>query len=157
MFEEGALFYLCSSFANQVHSIDKGLKWNERLRKNYAINFLGYESNKPTASEEPGPTDVDAVKSKEGQSKDNNFVSHYKFMDTMGSGREFEHIQLIQIELPRAARILGTDEYVEKLNDPDLAVKPDEKPEQEEKERMWTTILSRSDELNEAAYVVYIC
>lgn len=146
-----ALYFLCEAFADNVDAAPVTSQLRKFIKDTYAINFLEYDSDE-LQSREDKETDVDASKSKERRPEDNNFVFHYKFMDTMGSGKEVDQIQLIQIELPKAARILGIDEYVEKLNDPDLAVKLDEESEQEEKKRIWTTILCRSDELNEVAY-----
>jgi predicted transposase/invertase (TIGR01784 family) len=90
MFDERALFYACGTFAQ--HLTEKELSdknWYTNLKTVIALNVVDY-----TMVERVG----------DHPSKDGDFIKHYKLTDK-SSGQGIDHLQLVQVELPRAVTI----------------------------------------------------
>jgi predicted transposase/invertase (TIGR01784 family) len=107
LFDERALGYVAAAYLQQLeerHNEPAG-EWYKSLRKTYAVQFLNYDSNKITGITDPYITDPMLKRVREHPMKDGYFMKWYVFTDKF-SGQEIDHIQLLQIELPRA-EVLG--------------------------------------------------
>ncbi|MDR2681697.1 MAG: PD-(D/E)XK nuclease family transposase [Holosporaceae bacterium] len=103
LFDERALAYAAVAYLQQLEGPRKipASEWYKSLRKTYAVQFLNYDSNKITGIADPYITDPMIKRVREHPMKDGYFMKWYVFTDKF-SGQEIDHIQLLQIELPRA-------------------------------------------------------
>jgi hypothetical protein len=101
-FDERALFYAARTYSNQFSSqyLAEGI-WYERLRKTYSIQLVDYDSNKIVGINHPTMEDVLVKRVAKNPMKDGDFIKHYVMTDRF-SGQQIDHLQMIQIELPRA-------------------------------------------------------
>jgi hypothetical protein len=103
LFDERALAHAAAAFFQQLQetrSFQKG-SWFKSLRKTYAIQFLNYDSNKIIGIKDPFVKDLMVERVQKHPMKDGDFMKWYVFTDKF-SGQEIDHLQLLQIELPRA-------------------------------------------------------
>jgi len=97
MFDERVLFYACGTFAQQLTEKElSDKKWYTNLKTVIALNVLDYDSNRVRGLTLSGTVD--------NPLKDGDFIKHYKLTDK-ASGQEIDHLQLVQVELPRAVTI----------------------------------------------------
>jgi hypothetical protein len=101
-FDERALFYAARAYSNSFNAKDgtEGT-WYEKLKKTYSIQLLGYDSNKIIGINHPLMVDALMERVAKHPMKDGDFIKHYVMTDRF-SGQQIEHLQMIQIELPRA-------------------------------------------------------
>ncbi len=114
-FDERALFYAASVFSRQLS--EKELEkqtWYKGLMPTYAVQILGYDSNRAKGIEDEEIDDALLKKAKEHPILPNQFIKHFK-MTEQQSGQTIDHLQMIQIELPRAKKTFfpPTNEFSE--------------------------------------------
>lgn len=102
-FDERAVFYLASVFASQVKADDfKEGDWYKKIKRVIAIQFVKYDSNKIRGIDGDDPM---LARVRAHPMATDQYMKHYVFTDKL-SGQEIDCIQMIQVELPRADRIL---------------------------------------------------
>lgn len=102
MFDERVLFYACGTFAKQLTENELSDRdWFKKLKPVIALNVLDYDSNRVR-----GLTTVDNMieRVRDHPLNDGDFIKHYKLTDKV-SGQEIDHLQLVQVELPRAETV----------------------------------------------------
>ena len=107
MFDERALFYACSTYSKQLpqERLVKGVPWYCELKPVIALQILDYDSSRVRESTAAGVSDslvhrVEGHPMAEGQ-----FFKHYLLKDSQ-SGQVIDHLQMIQVELPRGRELL---------------------------------------------------
>lgn len=100
-FDERVLFYAASTYARQLTALQYASHtWYNELQPVVAVQIVDYDSNKirgiKTEREDKMLNRV-----KNHPMKDKQFVKNYVLHD-QESGQSTDHIQLVQIELPRA-------------------------------------------------------
>ncbi len=100
-FDERVLFYAASTFSQQLPEKEfQDPMWYRSLKPTIAIQVLGYDSNRATGIKDKIP-DSFVERAKNNPLPENHFMKHYMMTDKH-SGQEIKHLQMIQIELPRA-------------------------------------------------------
>ncbi|HQS93480.1 MAG TPA: Rpn family recombination-promoting nuclease/putative transposase [Alphaproteobacteria bacterium] len=105
-FDERALFYAASVFSRQLS--EKELEqptWYKGLMPIYAVQILGYDSNRARGIKEEEVEDTLLTRIKDHPMHPDQFIKHFKMTDQQ-SGQTIDHLQMIQIELPRAKKPL---------------------------------------------------
>ena len=103
-FDERALYYACYTYSHQLTKKDlNNSKWFNNLKPVIALQILDYNSN---LINNPGEEVPQSKAQAYNRVKDNllpqgEFRKHYVFRD-MISNQVIHHLQLIQVELPRA-------------------------------------------------------
>jgi hypothetical protein len=101
-FDERVLFYAARTYSHQIgKKVSIKGDWYNNLKKTYAIQILGYDSNKIIGITGKNVEDSLVDRIKGHNMKPGDFVKHYVMTDRF-SGQEIDHLQIIQIELPRA-------------------------------------------------------
>ena len=158
MFDQRALFYLCSIYTGQktLSEVNEH-PWYTGLKKAYSINFLNYDTNKLSGmANNSGVIDVLFESASEHPLDEKQYISHYVMTEKI-SGRVNDYIQMIQIELPRAETRLDLKKLLDKINsseDPIFSNEGEntgEDSEYEMMEKLWLTVLNHSSEFNENA------
>jgi predicted transposase/invertase (TIGR01784 family) len=104
MFDERILFYACGTFAQQLTEKELSDKnWYTNLKTVIALNVVDYNSNLVRGLTLPGTVDNMLERVRDHPLKDGDFIKHYKLTDK-ASGQEIDHLQLVQVELPRAVK-----------------------------------------------------
>ncbi len=106
LFDERALFYAAATYSRQLTEKEFNTQeWYQSLRRTFAVQILGYDSNrvKGIQSQEGEDTLVERVK--DHSLKEGEYVKHYMMTD-QNSGQTIDHLQMIQIELPRVKKNL---------------------------------------------------
>ena len=102
MFDERVLFYACGTFAQQLTEKELCNKnWYTNLKTVIALNVVDYNSNLVRGLTLSGTVDNMLERVGDHPLKDGDFIKHYKLTDK-ASGQEIDHLQLVQVELPRA-------------------------------------------------------
>ena len=150
MFDERALFYLCHTYADQLSNEALAeTAWYLNLKKVYAINFVDYDTNNARGIESDKSNDTLIDRVRDNKMGDTNYIKHYMFTDQY-SKQVIDHLQLIQVELPRADRILGLGKFVNELNTGEkLNIEKEVSPEMYRK--LWLTVMKRSTNLEDKA------
>ncbi|GHT94771.1 hypothetical protein FACS1894122_11720 [Alphaproteobacteria bacterium] len=101
-FDERILFYATRTYSHQIdnQTLATG-SWHKKLKKTYAIQILDYDSNKIIGISDPEVEDSLKERIAKHPMKTGNFIKHYLMTDRF-SGQEIDHLQIIQVELPRA-------------------------------------------------------
>ncbi len=99
-FDERALFYAASTYSQQISKKTLGNKgWYEGLHPVYAVQIIDYDTNRVKGiTADIDDLLVDRVKAHPMQ--EGEFIKHYKMTDQR-SGQTIDHLQMIQLELPR--------------------------------------------------------
>jgi hypothetical protein len=114
-FDERALFYAARTYSNQVSKEDlvsdrnyehskKGNRWFEKLKKTYSIQIVDYDSKRATGINNPNLKDKLIERVDDHPMKDGDFIKHFLMTDRF-SGQQIDHLQMIQVELPRAKKL----------------------------------------------------
>jgi hypothetical protein len=112
MFDERALFYACSTYSTQLplERLVKGVPWYCELKPIIALQILDYDSSRVRESTAAGVTDS-LVRRVEGHPMgEGQFLKHYLLTDHQ-SGQVNEHLQMIQVELPRGKKLLKKKDH----------------------------------------------
>ena len=101
-FDERALYYACNTYGRQLS--ESQLKedfWYHQLKPTIAIQVLDYDTNKIKGIQESGDAKDTLVPNvKNNPMKAGEYIKHFKFID-IHSNQSIDHVQMIQIELPR--------------------------------------------------------
>jgi hypothetical protein len=102
LFDERALAYAASPYLQQLEqtSIMRG-GWFRHLHKTYAIQFLGYDSNRILGIKDDEIEDQMVARVREHPMKKGAYIKWFVFTDKF-SGQQSDRLQLIQVEVPRA-------------------------------------------------------
>jgi predicted transposase/invertase (TIGR01784 family) len=102
-FDERALFYAASVYSQQLPEQElRDSMWYRNLNPTIAIQVLGYDSNRARGLKDK-ISDSLIERAKNNPLPENQFMKHYMMTD-QGSGQVIKHLQMIQIELPRARK-----------------------------------------------------
>jgi|JI6StandDraft_1071083.scaffolds.fasta_scaffold97670_2 predicted transposase/invertase (TIGR01784 family) len=102
-FDERVLYYSASTYSQQLS--EKELQdpmWYRNLKPTIAIQVLGYDTNRALGIKDKVPDSL-IERAKNNPLPDDQFMKHY-IMTDKHSGQEIKHLQMIQIELPRARK-----------------------------------------------------
>jgi len=100
-FDERALFYAASAYSQQLPEAEfQDPMWYRNLNPTIAIQVLGYDSNRALGIKDK-ISDSLVERAKNNPLPEDHFMKHYMMTDKH-SGQEIKHLQMIQIELPRA-------------------------------------------------------
>lgn len=109
MFNERALFYAASVYARQP--LPRAKYWYHYLKPVIGLQILDYDTNLvrgitkiPDSIAESDSLFVDMVKN--FPMKEDQFFKHFMMTDVT-SGQNIDYLQVVQIDLPRAERILS--------------------------------------------------
>lgn len=101
-FDERALFYACNAFGRQLTDAQmQSDAWYTHLKPVIAVQVLGYDSNRVVGIKSTNVADTLKVRVEARPMRKKQFMKKYSFSDRT-SGQTLPHLQLIQIELPRA-------------------------------------------------------
>jgi hypothetical protein len=101
MFDERALFYACSTYSHQLTGdVLKGEGWYSELKPVISLQILDYDSQKVRGIT-THVADHLVQRVHDHPLKEGEYAKHYILTDEI-SGQKIDHLQLIQIELPRA-------------------------------------------------------
>jgi predicted transposase/invertase (TIGR01784 family) len=115
MFDERALYYACATYSNQLSAARLGdERWYQDLQPVIAIQVLDYDSNrvKGITLKESVKSDTLVTRSSKNPMLEGNYIKHYMVTDRH-SGQMIEHLQMLQIELPRAKRAFKEKDHAE--------------------------------------------
>lgn len=104
-FDERVLYYTAATFVQQLS--EKELEepiWYKNLKPIIAIQVLGYDTNRVLGIKDNIPDDL-LERAKSNPLPKGQFIKHYMLTDEH-SGQKIKHLQMIQIELPRARESL---------------------------------------------------
>jgi len=99
MFDERALFYLCSTYARQIENLQKK-DWYLKLKPTIALQILDYDSNKLRGITHEKVQDLLQMRSKKNPLPKGQYLKHYIMQDQV-SKQALSHLHMIQVELPR--------------------------------------------------------
>ena len=100
-FDERILYYAASTFSQQLPETElQDPMWYRNLKPTIAIQVLGYDSNRCLGIKDK-ISDSLVERAKNNPLPEGQFMKHYLMTDKH-SGQEIKHLQMIQIELPRA-------------------------------------------------------
>ena len=100
-FDERALYYTAATFVQQLSEKEfQDPMWYRNLNPTIAIQVLGYDTNRALGIKDK-ISDSLLERAKNNPLAEDQFMKHYVMTDKH-SGQEIKHIQMIQIELPRA-------------------------------------------------------
>jgi predicted transposase/invertase (TIGR01784 family) len=106
MFDERAMFYACSTYSRQLsEDVMKRESWYCKLKPVISLQILDYDSNRIQGETEGSARDSLVARVRKSPMQENQFTKHYTFADKT-SGQIIEHLQLIQVEIPRARKDL---------------------------------------------------
>ena len=107
MFDERALFYACSTYSKQLpqERLVKGVPWYCELKPVIAIQVLDYDSSRVMESTAAGVSDSLVRRAEGHPMAEGQFFKHYLLTDRE-SGQVIDHLQLIQVEIPRGRELL---------------------------------------------------
>ena len=102
MFDERALFYACSTYSKRLV---KGVPWYCELKPVIAIQILDYDSSRVMESTAAGVSDSLVRRAEGHPMTEGQFFKHYLLTDRE-SGQVIDHLQMIQVEIPRGRELL---------------------------------------------------
>lgn len=101
-FDERVLYYAASTYSRQLEEREfEHLTWYEKLKPTIAIQILGYDTNRVLGIKDQGIPDSLIERARNSPMPEGQFMKHYLLTDRH-SGQTIKHLQMIQIELPRA-------------------------------------------------------
>ncbi|MDP3936124.1 MAG: PD-(D/E)XK nuclease family transposase, partial [Alphaproteobacteria bacterium] len=102
LFDERALFYLCNTYGRQLSEAEMRTKdWYRSLKPTIAVQVLDYDSNRIRGiKDREGIEDTQVKRVREHPLPKGDYIKHYTMKDGH-SGQELDHIQMVQVELPR--------------------------------------------------------
>ena len=101
MFDERALFYACSTYSRQLSQKDLvNNEWYIRLHPVIALQILDYDTNRIIGFNNSHVIDNLVAQVTKHPLPPDQFIKHYMLTDK--SGQTIDHLQMIQVELPRA-------------------------------------------------------
>ena len=113
MFDERALYYACAIYANRLTKVQLQDKfWYHYLKVLIAIQILDNDSNRAREISVPGRdalTDPLVERMKDNRLARDQYIKHYVLSDT-SFHQKLDHLQMIQVELPRAKSVLKKEE-----------------------------------------------
>ncbi|MGV8948904.1 MAG: Rpn family recombination-promoting nuclease/putative transposase [Candidatus Paracaedibacter sp.] len=99
--DERALYYTASALSQQLSEQElQDPMWYRNLKPTIGIQVLGYDSNRVIGLKDSIPDNL-LEQAKAHPLPDGQYMKHY-IMTDRNSGQEIKHLQMIQIELPRA-------------------------------------------------------
>ena len=100
-FDERALYYAASAYAQQLPEKEfQDPMWYRNLKPTIAVQVLGYDTNRSLGIKDK-ISDSLIERARNNPLPEGHFMKHYLMTDKH-SGQEIKHLQMIQIELPRA-------------------------------------------------------
>lgn len=100
-FDERALFYLCNTYGRQLSEAQmKSHDWYRSLKPTIALQVLDYDSNRIQGIKDDKVEDTQVQRVKTHPLAKGDYIKHYSMTDTH-SKQQLDHIQMIQVELPR--------------------------------------------------------
>lgn len=101
LFDERALFYLCNTYGRQLSQAELRSKdWYRALKPTIGVQVLDYDSNRIRGVNDDEIEDDQVRRVKEHPLRDGDYTKHYR-MTGGHSGQELDHIQMVQVALPR--------------------------------------------------------
>jgi hypothetical protein len=101
LFDERALFYLCNTYGRQLSEAEMRTKdWYRSLKPTIAVQVLDYDSNRIRGIKDRDMEDMQVKRVREHPLPEGDYIKHYTMKDGH-SGQELDHIQMVQVELPR--------------------------------------------------------
>jgi hypothetical protein len=101
-FDERVLYYAASTYSRQLPEKEfENLTWYEKLKPTIAIQILGYDTNRVLGIKDENISDSLLERARDNPLPEGQFMKHYLLTDRH-SGQTIKHLQMIQIELPRA-------------------------------------------------------
>ncbi len=100
-FDERVLYYGASTYSQQLSETElQDPMWYRNLKPTIAIQVLGYDTNRALGIKDK-ISDSLVERARSNPLPEGQFMKHYLMTDRH-SGQEIKHLQMIQIELPRA-------------------------------------------------------
>lgn len=100
-FDERALFYLCNTYGRQLSEAQmKSHDWYRSLKPTIALQVLDYDSNRIQGIKDDNVEDTQVQRVKTHPLVKGDYIKHYSMTDNH-SKQQLDHIQMIQVELPR--------------------------------------------------------
>jgi predicted transposase/invertase (TIGR01784 family) len=100
-FDERALFYLCNTYGRQLSETQmKSHDWYRSLKPTIALQVLDYDSNRIQGITDDKVEDTQVQRVRDHPLEKGDYFKHY-FMTDTHSKQQLDHIQMIQVELPR--------------------------------------------------------
>ena len=101
IFDERALFYGCSTYCKQLAESEMGGEsWYVKLKPVIAVQVLDYDTQRVIGISGPVADNL-VERVRKHAMKPGQFIKHFMLRDAK-SGQVIDHLQLVQIELPRA-------------------------------------------------------
>ena len=100
-FDERALFYLCNTYGRQLSEAEMSNQdWYRSLKPTIALQVLDYDSNRIRGIKDGNVKDTQIQRVKDHPLNKGDYIKHYTMTDNH-SKQQLDHIQMIQVELPR--------------------------------------------------------
>ncbi len=100
-FDERALFYLCNTYGRQLSEAQMSSHdWYRSLKPTIALQILDYDSNRIHGISDDKIEDTQVKRVKDHPLPKDDYIKHF-FMTDNNSKQQLDHIQMIQVELPR--------------------------------------------------------
>ena len=100
-FDERALFYLCNTYGRRLSEAQmKSHDWYKSLKPIIALQVFDYDSNRIQGIKDDKVEGTQVQRVKTHPLAKGDFIKHYSMTDTH-SKQQLDHIQMIQVELPR--------------------------------------------------------
>ncbi len=100
-FDERVLFYLCNTYGRQLsESQMSSHDWYRSLKPTIALQVLDYDSNRIKGIKDNEVEDTQVKRVRDNPLAEGDYVKHYSMIDSH-SKQHLDHIQMIQVELPR--------------------------------------------------------
>ncbi len=105
-FDERVLYYATVTYGGQIPEEEfEDPMWYKNLKPVIAIQVVGYDSNRARGFKNEKIPDGLLSRVKDNPLPEGKFMKHFLLTDKH-SGQELKHLQMIQIELPRARKNL---------------------------------------------------
>jgi hypothetical protein len=109
MFDERALYYACSAYANQLTKAHfQNGPWYKDLKPVIAIQVLDYDSNRVRGVNVSDVSDTFIKRAEDSSLGQDQYIKHYKWTDCY-SQKIIDFLQIIQVELPRGKTVINTN------------------------------------------------
>ncbi|CAO5683363.1 MAG: hypothetical protein HEEMFOPI_01954 [Holosporales bacterium] len=100
-FDERVLFYLCNTYGRQLSEAQMNSHdWYRSLKPTIALQVLDYDSNRIHGITDGKIEDTQVKRVKDHPLPKDDYIKHF-FMTDNHSKQQLDHIQMIQVELPR--------------------------------------------------------
>lgn len=109
-FDERALFYACATYSRQLPEsrLVAGSPWYTELKPVIAIQILDYDSERIRGAASSASDSLVQRVAGHPMAED-QFVKHFRLTDSI-SGQIIDHLQMIQVELPRGRSLIEKKE-----------------------------------------------